>query len=151
MGDWNIAWWAWTVLGFALALLEMATPGGFYFMFFGIGALGVGLLSWTNLIQATWLQLMLFSVFSVVSSLIFRRPLLERFGPKSPQLPVDSIVGETATALDDIDVNGFGKVELRGTSWSARNGGEQKVNRGQRCTVERVEGLSLWVRADSRG
>lgn len=144
--DWNIPWWAWIILGFALALLEMATPGGFYFLFFGLGALGVGVLSWTGVVQEAWLHLMLFSAFSVGSSLLFRKPLLERFGPTSPQLPVDSLVGETAMALDDIEVNGFGKVELRGTAWSARNGGEQKVNRGQRCTVERIEGLSLWVR-----
>jgi inner membrane protein len=146
MDNVRVVWWAWIILAFALALLEMSTPGGFYFLFFGIGALGVGLLSWSNLIEETWLQLMLFSVFSVATSLLFRKPLLERFGPKSPSIPVDSIVGETATALDDIEVNGFGKVELRGTAWSARNGGEQKVNRGQRCTVERIEGLSLWVR-----
>jgi hypothetical protein len=144
--DWNVPWWAWIIVGFALALLEMATPGGFYFLFFGLGAFGVGVLSWTGVVQEPWLQLMMFSVFSVGSSLLFRKPLLERFGPKSPQHPVDSIVGETALALGDIEVNGFGKVELRGTSWNARNGGEQKVNRGQRCTVERIEGLSLWVR-----
>ena len=146
MNDWNITWWAWIILGFALALLEMATPGGFYFLFFGIGSVGVGVLSWTGAIQETWVQLMLFSVFSVGTSLIFRKPLVERFGPKHLDVPVDSIVGETATALDDIEVSGYGKVELRGTAWNARNGGERKVSRGQRCTVERVEGLSLWVR-----
>jgi membrane protein implicated in regulation of membrane protease activity len=96
--------------------------------------------------QEAWIQLMLFSIFSVVTSLLFRKPLLQRFGPKSTDVTVDSMVGETATALDDIDVNGFGKVELRGTAWSARNSGEQKVNRGQRCVVDRVEGLSLWVK-----
>jgi inner membrane protein len=146
MISWNIEWWAWVVLGFALALLEMATPGGFYFMFFGFGALAVGLLSWIGMAQEAWIQLMLFSIFSVVTSLLFRKPLLQRFGPRSTDVTVDSMVGETATALDDIDVNGFGKVELRGTAWNARNGGEQKVNRGQRCVVDRVEGLSLWVK-----
>jgi membrane protein implicated in regulation of membrane protease activity len=146
MIDWNIVWWGWVVLGFALALLELATPGGFYFLFFGLGALAVGFLSWTGVIEQPWVQLMLFSVFSIVSSLLFRKPLLERFGPKSTDVPVDSLVGETAMALDDIDVNGFGKVELRGTAWNARNSGENKVNRGQRCTVDRVDGLSLWVK-----
>jgi membrane protein implicated in regulation of membrane protease activity len=59
---------------------------------------------------------------------------------------VDSLVGETALVLDDIPASGFGKVELRGTAWNARNGGSASLSRGQRCTVERVEGLSLWVR-----
>ena len=146
MFDLSVAWWIWILLGFALALLEMSTPGGFYFLFFGISALAVGLLSWTGAIAELWLELMLFSTFSAGASLIVRKPLMQRFGPKSENIPVDSLVGETAMALDDIDVNGFGKVELRGSAWSARNGGGQRVSRGQRCTVERVEGLSLWVR-----
>ena len=145
--DWTISWWAWIVLGFGLALLELTTPGGFYFLFFGVGALGVGLLAWPGIVEDTAFQLMIFSILSVGSSLMLRKPLLRRFGPKTPDVEVDSMVGETATALDDIDVNGFGKVELRGTAWSARNGGEQKVTRGQRCTVQRVDGLSLWVRS----
>jgi membrane protein implicated in regulation of membrane protease activity len=123
----------------------MATPGGFYFLFFGFGALTVGLLSALEAVQDSTMQLMLFSVISAGSSLLLRRPLLQRFGPKTADLEVDSMVGETATALDDIEVNGYGKVELRGSAWNARNGGEQRVIRGQKCVVQRVEGLSLWV------
>ena len=37
-------WWMWIVLGLALLMLEMATPGGFYFIFFGASALLVGVL-----------------------------------------------------------------------------------------------------------
>ena len=37
-------WWMWAVLGLALLMLEMATPGGFYFIFFGASAFLVGAL-----------------------------------------------------------------------------------------------------------
>jgi membrane protein implicated in regulation of membrane protease activity len=144
--DWSISWWVWLIAGFALALLELTTPGGFYFLFFGIAALAVGLLSGVGIIPQTWLQLMVFSVLAVAISLLFRKPLLQRFGPRIPEIAVDSLVGETATALADIDVNAFGKVELRGSAWSARNTGTRKLSRGDRCTVERVEGLSVWIR-----
>ena len=42
----------------------------------------------------------------------------------------------------------LGKAELRGTSWSARNRGAAALARGQRCVVEKVDGLMLWVRPE---
>ena len=62
-------------------------------------------------------------------------------------LPVDTLIGERALAIDDMPVAGFGKAEMRGSTWSARNVGETPLVRGQRCVVERVEGLLLHVRA----
>ena len=35
----DMQWWHWAVLGLGLGLLELATPGGFFILFFGIGAL----------------------------------------------------------------------------------------------------------------
>jgi inner membrane protein len=32
-------WWIWLVGGMLLLLVEIVTPGGFYFLFFGVGAL----------------------------------------------------------------------------------------------------------------
>ena len=149
MTDWlNIPWWGWTVFGILLALLELASPGGFFFLFFGASAVLVGALAWTGLVAEPWVQVTFFSIFSVVASLLFRKPLMARFGPRTPDIPVDSLIGETATVLDDIPVNGFGKVELRGSTWSAKNNGDQILARGQRCRVERLDGLSVWVRAE---
>ena len=36
---------------------------------------------------------------------------------------------------------------MRGTSWSAKNVGEDAIARGKKCRVERVKGLMLFVRA----
>ena len=41
----EILWWHWLVLGLVLVVSEMATPGGFYIVFFGVGALAVGILA----------------------------------------------------------------------------------------------------------
>ena len=35
----DMQWWHWAVLGLVLGLLELATPGGFFILFFGVGAL----------------------------------------------------------------------------------------------------------------
>jgi len=64
------------------------------------------------------------------------------------QPSIDSLIGETCVAVEDMAINAVGKAELRGTSWTARNAGDKPLARGQRCTVERVEGLTIFVRAE---
>jgi membrane protein implicated in regulation of membrane protease activity len=41
-----------------------------------------------------------------------------------------------------------GKVELRGTTWTAHNDGPVPLARGQRCRVTRVDGLTLGIVAE---
>jgi inner membrane protein len=137
-------WWIWMLLGLLMFLTELVTPGGFYFMFFGIGAVIVGTLAGLSFAGPVWFQFILFSVLSVVTLQLFRGKLLQLSEGKSTP-DVDSLVGETAMAVDDIGVNGFGKVEMRGTSWNARNIGDKPLNRGERAKVARVEGLTLIV------
>lgn len=136
-------WWLWVLLGLALLLAELLTPGGFYLIFFGAGALLTGVLLLLFDI-GSWMQLVLFSALSISSLGLFRRRLLAMRKLDIPD--VDSLVGETAFALEDIPAEGFGKAELRGSAWSVRNAGETLIGKSQRCRVERVDGLTLWVR-----
>ena len=50
--------------------------------------------------------------------------------------------------IEAVAPGGLGKAELRGTQWAARTSGSATLPPGQRCRVERVEGLTLWVRAE---
>jgi hypothetical protein len=141
-------WWIWIVLGFALLLLEMATPGGFYFIFFGASALVVGALGVLGITKTPWMEWILFSAFAAASTALFRKRLLKRWGATIPTGEVDTLVGEVATVIDAIQAGAIGKAELRGTSWNARNTGTKDLPRGQRCRVERVDGLTLFIRAE---
>jgi len=140
-------WWIWILLGLLLVLAELVTPGGFYFMFFGIGAVVVGVLAGFSAAGPLWFQFILFSILSLVTLWLFREKLLQLTEGVAVQ-NVDSLIGETAVASDQIDVNGIGKAEMRGTSWSARNTGDKPIKRGERAKVERVEGLTLFVRPE---
>jgi membrane protein implicated in regulation of membrane protease activity len=60
---------------------------------------------------------------------------------------VDSLVGEQAMALEDIAAGSVGKAEMRGSTWTAQNVGAVTLTKGQRCTVESVEGLTIRIRA----
>src|SRR5262252_6009890 len=96
-------WWIWIVLGCVLLVLEMATPGGFYFVFFGASALIVGVLSLVGITSTPWVEWVLFSIFAIGGTALFRRRLLARFGvPRPPTGEVDTLVGEVATTLEGI-------------------------------------------------
>ena len=140
-------WWIWIVLGLALLLGELITPGGFYILFFGIGAVFVGALAGLDLAGPAWFQVILFLVVSVVTLWLFRERLLKATRSATPYT-VDSLIGETAVSMEEIPSNAIGKAEMRGTSWNARNIGEKPLARGERCRVERIEGLTLFVRGE---
>lgn len=136
------------LLGLALLGLEILTPGGFYVLFFGVGAIVVGVLAGLGLGGPPWAQWLLFSVVSIVSLALFRGRLLRRMSPTGPPTSIDTLEGELAVLLEDIAPGAFGKAELRGTAWTARNADEVVLARGQRCRVSRVDGLTITVRAE---
>jgi membrane protein implicated in regulation of membrane protease activity len=142
-----LTWWMWAILGLVLLACEMITPGTFYFMFLGISGLLTGLVAWLDPDLPGWAPWLLFSVFAAVSLAFFRKPLLEKFKLNEKRdHKVDALVGENALALEDIAPGALGKVELRGASWTACNAGAQAIQRSERPKVERVEGLTLYIR-----
>ncbi len=114
--------------------------------FFAVGALFVALLVGLGIELPLWGQVAVFTVVSVIA-FAFLRPILVRKLKLDFKPNVDSMVGEQARAMDDIDVAGLGKAEFRGTTWSARNVGETALARGQRCVVAGLEGLVIHVKA----
>ena len=146
MDGWATTWWFWVLLGLALLFLELVTPTGFYLLFFGVAAVLVGLLAALGLDGPAWLQWLLFSLLSIGSLLLLRGRLQERMRRVAPAQPDNDLVGGTAQALENIAVDGYGQVELRGTSWRAKNVGSEPVGQSESCQVDRVEGVVLWVR-----
>ena len=134
------------MLGLLLLGIELFTPGGFYLLFFGVAALIVGALQGTFLTGPLWTQILLFTAVAVAGILLFRRALLARFAFGTRGSEMDTLVGETAVAIEDLAPGALGRVELRGVAWNARNTGGVPVARGHRCTVERVDGLTVWIR-----
>ena len=142
-------WWYWMLLGLVLLGIEMVTPGGFYILFFGLAALIVGSLAGLGIVQAEWFQWLLFSGLAILSLLVFRGPLLAALQKRDKNLPaVDTLAGESAIPREDLAVSGTGKAELRGTTWTAHNAGPTPLTKGQRCKVERIEGLTIWISAE---
>lgn len=142
-----MAWWLWVLGGVLLLVAEVATPGGFFVIFFGAGAILVGAaraLGWQGPGWAEWLA---FTVVSVALLVLFRRPLMKRFRLNTGRA-VDRLESESAVVIALVAPGGVGRAELRGTQWAARTSGAATLAPGQRCRVERVEGLTLWLRPE---
>lgn len=140
-------WWMWMALGFVLLVLELATPSGFFIMFFGLGALTAGVLASVGLAESGLARWLIFTVASVGYLLVFRSTLQKRF-QAPPPVDVDSLVGVLAVPQETLEPGGVGRVEVRGSMWSARNLGAAVLNPGQRCLVVSVDGLLLGVRPE---
>ena len=143
----EILWWHWLVLGLVLVVAEMATPGGFYIIFFGVGAL-VGrhprrLRTGRAGVDADCCCSPSISIMSLV---LFRARLLQMLQP-DPQAPtVDRSWARSAVATEDLAPGAIGSVELRGAVVvGAQRRQRPFVTRGARCRVTRVDGLTLHV------
>jgi inner membrane protein len=145
-------WWHWSILGLVLIGMEILTLGSlrnFYFLFFGVSALMVSALAWLSLTETAWLQWCFFVLFGVISFFALRSTL-RRTGLSrgKNEVSVDSMVGEFATVLNNLDAQRIGTVELHGSTWTARNAGTVTIAKGSRAKVIRVEGVTLWVQAE---
>jgi hypothetical protein len=137
-------WWIWLAGGLALVVAELATPSGFFIIFFGLGALTVGLLAGIEVVQTVWIQWLLFSILSVLYLVVFRGRLQAKMQiPPPPN--VDSLVGVLAIVQERLMPGVVGKVEVRGSTWSARNTSEIPLDAGQRARVAAVDGITLTV------
>jgi hypothetical protein len=143
-----MSWWIWLLLGLVLVLAEVLTPGGFALLLFGAAALLTGFVAATGVLTMWWAQWVLFAFLSIIMLLALRQPLMRALKPPAVSGEIDTLVGETAHAAREIGVNEVGTAELRGTSWTVRNVGLAALAKGQRCKVEKVDGLMLYVKAE---
>jgi membrane protein implicated in regulation of membrane protease activity len=138
-----MSWSFWLIFGLGLLVFEILTPGGFFTVFFGLAAFVVAALAWTGVLDSGSGQWLAFGVLGTVLILTLRPLVRKKLETNTPK--VDQLVGQTAIALETLDMNGRGKVELRGTSWSAVYSGSGSVLKGDRLRVTKVDGLSLIV------
>ncbi len=141
-------WWIWIVAALALLGIEIAAGATFYVIFFAFGALAVGVLEAFGLAGPLWLQMALFAVLSAAALVVFRRPLFDRIREGTGRRAVDDVTREIATAIDAIEPNASGKAKLRGVPWNARNVGARTIAAEGKCIIEKIDGVTLWIRAE---
>ena len=141
-----MAWWSWAVIGTLLLCAELfAIDAQFYLIFIGAGAIVVGLIGLVGVDFPVWAQWLLFAVLSIVAMVTVRRQLYEKLRLQSTP-PVDTDVNRRVVITQELPPGRSGRVEYRGSGWTAVNVGDQVIPAGSEVRIESVDGLTLNVR-----
>lgn len=139
-------WWHWVVGGIALVLLELAVPA-FFVIWFGLGALLVGLLLVVAPSLSFTTQIVVWTVASVgMTVLWFKVFRSDKQQTRSGQ--ADSVVGEVGMLLTAVAAYQPGQVRfqkpvLGAELWECRT--EDDIAAGERVKVLSVEGNYVQV------
>jgi membrane protein implicated in regulation of membrane protease activity len=141
-------WWGWIAVGAILLGSELAfIDAQFYLVFVGASAFVVGLLQLTGLELADWLQWLIFAVLAASSMLTFRRRIYERMRRGLPPMK-SGPAGEIVTLPAELPPGKTCRLEFRGCSWNAINGGNAVIAAGASARIQRVDGLTLVVHGE---
>jgi membrane protein implicated in regulation of membrane protease activity len=142
-------WWAWVVLGIGLLGVEMLViDAQFYLVFIGLSAALVGLLGLFGVELPDWMQWIVFSALSITAMVTFRRRIYEFVRGRGGQVEERLTVGDRVLVTARLEPGQSGRVEYRGSSWSTRNTGDRPIEAGQEAVIDRVDGLTLHVKAE---
>ncbi|MEN8158232.1 MAG: NfeD family protein [Bacteroidota bacterium] len=134
----------WFLVGLGLLLLELILPG-LVILFFGAGAWVTALACVLFDLNLNW-QILIFLVASLLGLVLLRKYLKKHFfGRKDKEIEdqLEEFIGRKARAIEDFK-DGSGKVEFKGTRWSARS--DVAVTKGQWVTIDSKESLILQVK-----
>ncbi|HZS49006.1 MAG TPA: NfeD family protein [Blastocatellia bacterium] len=140
----------WTILGIAMIIAETFTSG-FILLWFGVGALLAALLAFVGL-DSFAVQLAVFLGVSVILTVASRTIFEEFFMRHSPgkdiKTGVDALPGQVAVVVTPSKgALQEGAVQVFGSVWKARPAeGEDPLAEGESVQVERVQGLTVYVR-----
>jgi membrane protein implicated in regulation of membrane protease activity len=153
--DASWAWILWTVLGVILIVAEVFTPG-FVLLWFGVGALTAALAGLVGL-SSLPLQFLIFALVSVALTAASRTIFVNYFSREKTgsdlKSGVDALPGKIGTVVTSSEgALNEGAVKVFGSTWTAYPAeGEEPLEAGERVTVERVQGASIYVRRIGQG
>ena len=114
----KIVFWHWWILAGILLILELMLPTAF-FLWLGISAGMMGLLLMVMGGMTLEIQLILFAVFAVISTILWRR-FRDRNPPVSDHPTLNrrgaQYIGRTFSLKEAI-INGVGKIEVDDSTW----------------------------------
>jgi len=137
--------WVWMVATAVFLLGEMASPGSFFLLPFGIGAAAATVLAFLDVsVAVEWV------VFVAVSVGVFAalRPLARRLDQQGTVTGVGAkrLIGEIGSVIEPIGGHGdLGMVRVHREEWRAETVDEAPLETGTRVRVVEVKGTRVVV------
>lgn len=134
----------WTVLLIALIVIEAVTAQ-MVTIWFAAGAFGA--LIAERLGAQMWIQWVVFVAVSAVA-LIVTRPLARKLTKTNMQpTNADRCIGKVAVVTESINnIDAKGQVTVDGAIWSARSSDGSVIEKDEKVTVEKIDGVKLIVK-----
>lgn len=138
-------WHLWVIIGIALLILEIFTPG------FIVACLGVAFLVVSIPAFFGWdikSQIVVFSAANLVIFFYIRPFFLKFLSPNKPEVRTntDALIGKIGIVSQEIDPQTFsGRVNVGGEDWRAVSANERPINIGEKVVVKKVENTKLFV------
>lgn len=134
----------WLSIALVFLLLEIATPGLFFFLAFALGAAcgAIGAYLGVSLMAQCLITLGGFAVSFVVLKQLFAK---KGAGELHAKTNIDALVGKVGLVTKALPSHGSGYVSLGGESWSARSHYAKAIEVGSTVRVVRVQGNNLIV------
>ena len=138
----------WFLIGLALLIMEFVLPG-LIIAFFGVGACVVALICLLTDISLNT-QLLIFIITSVLSLLCLRKWLKGIFlghivSKQDLKANLEEFIGQKAVVKEKIAPKVGGKVEFRGTNWSAE--ADEEIAEGAVVEIIGKDNITLKVKA----
>lgn len=142
-----MVWWGWMVIGVLLLGAELfIIEADFFLVFLGAAAILTGLLSFAVPAVPEWGQWLVFAALALVSMVFFRKRVYRLLRREVPDM-ADDMLREQLQLPVGLPVDGTCRVELRGSTWTARNVGAIPISAGARVRIVGVDGITLSVQA----
>ena len=140
MGNQPEIWW------FSAGLLLIITDllvGSFFLLFLGVGALitGTSIIFDMHSISMHWV---IFAVSSSILALVFRKPLMLRYGPGSMQ-KYNEHQGEWIEIVEEENKSHSAKAKYKGSNWSVKSISGKDLKYGDKLQILHMEGISIIV------
>lgn len=147
MKEWLRPELVWFVVGIVMLMMEFAIPG-LVIVFFGLGALVVAIVCMVANPPVA-VQLLIFIVSSLVFLVVLRRWLKSKFfgsdmADPSEAAVLDEFTGKHAVVTAPVKPGIPGKVEFKGTGWTAT--ADEELNVGDHVIILEKDNITLHVK-----
>jgi len=151
IGNWLLGnlFFFWLVIAIFFLMLEMGSPGLFFFLSFFFGALLCAFVTFFT--NSVMVQTIMFLIGTVVSFLFLHFWIKSKIFKKDRDITTNvyAMLGKQGTVVKRISASEVGQVKLFGDIWMARSAHDEVMEKGDEVIVVKLKGAHVVVRPKS--
>jgi membrane protein implicated in regulation of membrane protease activity len=135
---------AWLIAGLIFLMIEMLSPGLFFFLSFFFGSLGAAVAA--ALPVPVTQQVLIFFATAIAAFIVLRYWIKQKHVHSHYQSNVYALIGKRGRAITNITPASVGQVNVQGEIWSAKLSDDGVIQKGAVVEVVSVIGCHVVVK-----